>query len=82
MTIQAQILDLLRRLQRETGMALVLISHDLGVVAEMCERVCVMYAGRIVEEARRGRAVRRAAPSLHGGAAGRAAAADRAARGG
>ncbi len=51
-TIQAQILDLLRRLRREHGMALVLISHDLGVVGEMCERVCVMYAGRIVEEAR------------------------------
>jgi peptide/nickel transport system ATP-binding protein len=50
-TIQAQILDLLRRLQRETGMALVLISHDLGVVADMCSRVCVMYAGRIVEQA-------------------------------
>ncbi len=50
-TIQAQILDLLRRLQRETGMALVLISHDLGVVAEMCSRVGVMYAGRIVEQA-------------------------------
>jgi peptide/nickel transport system ATP-binding protein len=50
-TIQAQILDLLRRLQRELGMALVLISHDLGVVAEMCARVGVMYAGRIVEEA-------------------------------
>jgi peptide/nickel transport system ATP-binding protein len=50
-TIQAQILDLLRRLQREMGMALVLISHDLGVVADMCSRVCVMYAGRIVEQA-------------------------------
>ena len=50
-TIQAGILDLLRRLQAETGMALVLISHDLGVVAETCSRVCVMYAGRIVEEA-------------------------------
>ncbi len=50
-TIQAQILDLLARLRRETGMALVLISHDLGVVADMCDRVCVMYAGRIVEEA-------------------------------
>src|SRR5258708_37019009 len=50
-TIQAQILDLLRRLQQETGMALVLISHDLGVVAEMCARVGVMYAGRIVEQA-------------------------------
>ena len=50
-TIQAQILDLLARLRRETGMAMVLISHDLGVVADMCDRVCVMYAGRIVEEA-------------------------------
>ncbi len=50
-TIQAQILDLLQSLRAETGMALVLISHDLGVVADMCERVCVMYAGRIVEEA-------------------------------
>ncbi|TCZ53880.1 ABC transporter ATP-binding protein [Roseicella aquatilis] len=50
-TIQAQILELLAALRRELGMALVLISHDLGVVAESCERVCVMYAGRIVEEA-------------------------------
>ena len=50
-TIQAQILDLLARLRRETGMALILVSHDLGVVADMCDRVCVMYAGRIVEEA-------------------------------
>ena len=50
-TIQAQLLDLLRRLQAETGMALVLISHDLGVVADLCTRVAVMYAGRIVEQA-------------------------------
>jgi peptide/nickel transport system ATP-binding protein len=50
-TIQAQILDLLQALRQETGMALVLISHDLGVVAETCDRVCVMYAGRIVEQA-------------------------------
>jgi peptide/nickel transport system ATP-binding protein len=50
-TIQAQILDLLRRLQAEFGMALVLISHDLGVVADICSRVGVMYAGRIVEQA-------------------------------
>jgi peptide/nickel transport system ATP-binding protein len=50
-TIQAQILDLLQALRRETGMALVLISHDLGVVAETCGRVAVMYAGRIVEQA-------------------------------
>jgi oligopeptide/dipeptide ABC transporter ATP-binding protein len=48
-TIQAQILDLLRRLQRQMGMAVLLITHDLGVVAEMCDRVVVMYAGRIVE---------------------------------
>jgi peptide/nickel transport system ATP-binding protein len=50
-TIQAQILDLLALTQRETGMALVLISHDLGVVSQICDRVAVMYAGRIVEEA-------------------------------
>lgn len=50
-TIQAQILELLGLVRRETGMALVLISHDLGVVAENCDRVAVMYAGRIVEEA-------------------------------
>ncbi|MDE2200552.1 MAG: ABC transporter ATP-binding protein [Rhodospirillales bacterium] len=48
-TIQAQMLDLLARLQAETGMALVLISHDLGIVEEVCARVAVMYAGRIVE---------------------------------
>ena len=48
-TVQAQILDLLDRLRRETGMALVLISHDLSVVAELCTRIAVMYAGRIVE---------------------------------
>ncbi len=50
-TVQAEILDLLRQLQRETGMALILVSHDLGVVAEICSRVCVMYAGEIVEMA-------------------------------
>ncbi len=48
-TIQAQILDLLRQIRRELNMAMVLISHDLGVVAENCDRVAVMYAGRIVE---------------------------------
>jgi peptide/nickel transport system ATP-binding protein len=51
-TIQAQILDLLIRLRAETGMATVFISHDLGAVSQVCERVCVMYAGRIVEEGR------------------------------
>ncbi len=48
-TIQAQILDLVRELQQETGTALVLITHDLGVVAEVADKVAVMYAGRIVE---------------------------------
>ncbi|HET6304099.1 MAG TPA: ABC transporter ATP-binding protein [Myxococcota bacterium] len=48
-TIQAQILELLRELQRELGMAILLITHDLGVVNELADRVAVMYAGRIVE---------------------------------
>ena len=50
-TIQAQILDLMRELKAKTGAAIVLITHDLGVVAEMAQRVVVMYAGRKVEEA-------------------------------
>ena len=50
-TIQAQILDLIRRLNRDLGMGVVLITHDLGIVAEMADRVAVMYAGEIVEEA-------------------------------
>ena len=49
-TIQAQILDLMRRLQNDLGTAIVLITHDLGVVAEMCDRVAVMYAGEIIEQ--------------------------------
>ncbi|HYM58352.1 MAG TPA: ABC transporter ATP-binding protein [Solirubrobacteraceae bacterium] len=50
-TVQAQILDLLSRLQRETGTAVIIITHDLGVVAEMTDEIAVMYAGRIVERA-------------------------------
>jgi oligopeptide/dipeptide ABC transporter ATP-binding protein len=50
-TIQAQILDLLRGLQERLGTAVILITHDLGVIAEMAERVAVMYAGKIVEQA-------------------------------
>lgn len=50
-TIQAQILELLKRLKNELGMSILFITHDLGVVAETCERVAVMYAGNIVEEA-------------------------------
>ncbi len=48
-TVQSQILELLAELQRETGMALVIVSHDLGVIAEQTDDVAVMYAGRIVE---------------------------------
>jgi len=50
-TVQAQILDLLRELQRDLGTAIMLISHDMGVIAEMADHVAVMYAGRIVEQA-------------------------------
>jgi peptide/nickel transport system ATP-binding protein len=50
-TIQAQILELIKRLQKELGMGVVMITHDLGVVAESCDRVVVMYAGKKVEEA-------------------------------
>jgi len=50
-TIQAQILELLRSLQKDSGMSVLLITHDLGVVAETCDEVVVMYAGRIVERA-------------------------------
>ena len=48
-TIQAQILDLIRKLQKETSSSVILITHDLGVVAEMCHDVIVMYAGKIIE---------------------------------
>jgi len=50
-TVQAQILDLVKKMQRELGMAVIWITHDLGVVAGFCERVQVMYAGRLVERA-------------------------------
>ena len=50
-TIQAQILDLLKTLRKEQGMSIILVTHNLGIVSEMADRVCVMYAGRIVETA-------------------------------
>jgi len=50
-TVQAQILDLMGRLQSEMGMSIILITHDLGVIAETCDEVVVMYAGRVVERA-------------------------------
>ena len=59
-TVQAQILELIERLQSETGTAVIMITHDLGVVAEVTDEIAVMYAGRIVERAPTRRAVRRA----------------------
>jgi len=50
-TIQAQVLALIRRLARELGVAVLLVSHDLGIISQMCHRVLVMYAGRVVEDA-------------------------------
>ena len=49
-TIQAQYLALLKELQRDSNVALIFITHDFGIVAKMCDRVAVMYAGRIVEQ--------------------------------
>lgn len=51
MTVQAEILDLLRHLRVESGMALVLVTHDFGVLADACDRALVMFGGRIVEDA-------------------------------
>ena len=65
-TIQAQILALMDELQRETGMAILLITHDLGVVAEMADDVAVMYAGRVVERAPVAQLFERTAASVHG----------------
>ena len=67
-TIQAQILDLLRKLREETGTAVILITHDLGVVAETCDDVAVMYAGEIVElaSARRACSPPRSTPTRWG----------------
>ena len=68
-TIQDQILSLLMELQRETGMAIILVSHDMSVVSETCDRVAVMYAGSIVETGRTADIFRRAGPSLYAWAA-------------
>ena len=66
-TVQAQILDLLKEVTRETGSSLILITHDLGVVARYADRVAVMYGGRIVEVGAGARTLRPAAASLHVG---------------
>ena len=64
-TVQAQILRLLQTLQRELGLALLLITHDLGIVARMADRVSVMYAGEVVESATGRGTVRRAYTSIY-----------------
>ena len=50
MTIQAQVLDLMGKLKRELNTAMILITHDLGIVSEVCDKVAIMYAGRIIEK--------------------------------
>ena len=69
MTIQAQILELLNELKAKLGMAIMLITHDMGVIAETAQRVVVMYAAKVVEEAPVERAVQGAAAPVHAGAA-------------
>ena len=64
-TIQAQILHLIRDLQKRTGAAVLFITHDMGVVAEMCDEVAVMYAGRVVEQANVFDIFQTQPPSLH-----------------
>lgn len=64
-TIQAQILELMKDLREESGAAIMLITHDLGVVAEMADKVVVMYAGQIVEEGRCVHVISRTAASVH-----------------
>ena len=64
-TIQAQYLNMLKDLQRRTGVALLFITHNLGIVAKMCDRVAVMYAGRIVEQGPVPRDLQQPAPPLH-----------------
>ena len=67
-TVQIQILLLLRELQRELGMAVIFVTHDIGVAVEVADQVAVMYAGRIVETGPVRRGPRRAAAPLHEGA--------------
>ena len=68
--MQAQILELLEELRRELGLAMILITHDLSVLAETCDRVAIMYAGQIAEVGPRPRPVRLAAAPVHAAAAG------------
>ncbi len=79
-TIQAQILKLMKDLSRDLGIAMVIITHNLGIVARYADRVNVMYAARLAEQGTRRRRVRKAAASLHRRAAALGAAARPAAR--
>ena len=79
-TIQAQILRLMKQLSREYDAAVIVITHDLGVVAGMCQRILVMYAGRIVESGPAKIALPPPPPPLHGRSAALRAAARRAAQ--
>ena len=69
--VQAQILELLEDIRHKLGLSLILITHDLSVIAETCDRVLIMYAGRVAEEGSRRRRVPAAAPSVHPEAVGR-----------
>ncbi len=80
-TIQAQILELIRTLQRETGTSVILITHDLGVVAGMTDRIVVMYAGKVFESAPTTELFARPANPVHEGAAAVGAEPDRTRRG-
>ena len=66
-TVQAQVLGVMRRLQREFGTAMILITHDLGVIADMADDVVVMYAGAVMEQASRREIFYRHPPPLHRG---------------
>ena len=66
-TVQAQILDLMRKLQRNHKSAVVFITHDMGVIAEIADRVMVMYGGRVVERGSEARCVSGSAASLYPG---------------
>ena len=65
MSIQAQIISLLKRLCKDHGAAVMLVTHDMGVIAETCDRVAVMYAGRIAEIGPVGDVIHRPQPPLH-----------------
>ena len=79
-TVQKQILRLIAEMQREHGTAILFVTHDLGVVAKICQKVTVLYAGKVVEEADAAHALRRAAPPLYARADGGDAALHRSAR--